>query len=81
MVIDGDNVYCYTEWLDYMIKSFFIPWGIVLNGNVYTTGEMGEKGVIKVVNNKVTFEELEGDFDNALCSELVHNAILDHCKK
>ena len=30
----GEKFYRYREWLAYLLKNFFIPWGVVLNGKV-----------------------------------------------
>ncbi len=50
----GEKFYFYTEWLEYMIKNFFIPWGYVLNGAVKYAGEdSSDRGRIDVKNNKI----------------------------
>ena len=51
----GEKFYDYVEWMEYMIKNFFAPWGIKLNGTITWSGEDSDDiGSIKVVNNKVT---------------------------
>ena len=51
----GEKFYNYVEWLEYMIKNFFEPWGIKLDGVITWSGEdRGDIGSIKVVKNKVT---------------------------
>jgi hypothetical protein len=52
---DGsEKFYNYVEWLNYMIKHFFKPWGITLDGQIYWVGEdSSDQGVIKVTKNKV----------------------------
>ena len=51
----GEKFYNYVEWLEYMIKNFFEPWGIKLDGVIKWSGEDREDiGSIKVVKNKVT---------------------------
>jgi hypothetical protein len=54
----GEKFYNYIEWLEYLIKNFFIPWGRKLNGEIYWYGEdRDDCGKIKVRNNEVfTFE-------------------------
>ena len=61
----SEKFYEYTEWLRYLIKNFFEPWGVKLNGSVEWAGEdSGDIGEIRVKNNevkvataKITFEE------------------------
>jgi hypothetical protein len=54
----GEKFYNYVEWLQYMIKFFFIPWGVMLNGEIDWRGEDWEdNGVITVVNNNFTVKE------------------------
>jgi hypothetical protein len=55
---EGEKFYNYVEWLDYLIKSFLIPWGYVLNGEVEWRGEEWEdSGTIRVENNTITVVE------------------------
>jgi len=50
----GEKFYNYVEWLKYLIKTFFKPWGVVLNGEIYWNGEDREDlGCIVVKDNKV----------------------------
>ncbi len=55
LVWDGnDKFYDYIEWLEYLIKTFFIPWGYFLNGQVEWQGEESDDfGKIILENNKV----------------------------
>jgi hypothetical protein len=49
----GEKFYEYTDWLDYMIENFFIPWGIELNGLIEWSGEdFDDKGAIEIINNQ-----------------------------
>jgi len=52
---DGsEKFYNYIEWLKYLIKHFFEPWGIKLNGEVEWEGEdHDDKGKIIVKDNNV----------------------------
>lgn len=51
----GEKFYNYTEWLEYLIKHFFQPWGIVLNGEIEWQGEdRNDMGKIVVDNNNVS---------------------------
>lgn len=52
---DGnEKFYDYVEWLEYLIKTFLIPWGITCNGDVEWYGEESDdRGIIRVRNNKV----------------------------
>lgn len=52
---DGnEKFYNYVEWLDVLIKKFFIPWGITLNGDVEWFGEEhDDRGIIRVRDNVV----------------------------
>jgi len=63
----GEKFYNYTEWIEYLIKEFLIPWGYTLNGKVYWSGEDDDDtGFITVTDNdvrttniKTYIEELE----------------------
>ena len=51
---EGEKFYYYVEWLDYLIKHFFIPSGYVLNGTVFYEGEDSDDfGKIIVTDNVV----------------------------
>lgn len=55
---EGEKFYNYVEWLDYLIKSFLIPWGYVLDGEVQWRGEdWDDNGTIRVENNVITVVE------------------------
>lgn len=60
LVWDGnEKFYDYVHWLRWLIKHFLKPKGIDLNGTLQWQGEeVGDVGVIKVVDNKVTTEKL-----------------------
>jgi len=50
----GEKFYNYIEWLRYIIKNFFIPWGIVGEGEILWFGEdRSDMGKITVKNNEV----------------------------
>jgi hypothetical protein len=50
----GEKFYQYTEWLKYLIDTFFIPWGYTLNGKVsYQGEESDDQGVIHCKDNMV----------------------------
>lgn len=50
----SEKFYEYVEWLEYMIKNFFNPWGLDLNGTVKFQGERGyDFGAIIITNNEV----------------------------
>ena len=50
----GEKFYNYIEWLNYLIKSFFKPWGRKLTGELFWYGEEREDmGKIKVRDNEV----------------------------
>ena len=51
----GEKFYYYVEWLNYIIKNFLIPWGLVLNGTVKWRGEdFDDAGKILVKDNVVS---------------------------
>jgi hypothetical protein len=51
---EGEKFYYYVEWLEYLIKHFFGPWGRTLEGQIHWEGEdSNDKGVIWVKDNKV----------------------------
>jgi hypothetical protein len=50
----GEKFYNYIAWLKYIIKNFFIPWGIFANGEIEWQGEERDDiGKIKVKNNEI----------------------------
>jgi hypothetical protein len=50
----NEKFYSYVEWLEYLIKEFFIPKGYKLNGTVTWSGEeTGDLGKIIVKDNVV----------------------------
>lgn len=57
---DGnEKFYYYEEWLGYLAKRFFIPWGLVLNGTVaYQGEEIGDVGQLTVKDNVVSSRKL-----------------------
>lgn len=51
---ENEKFYDYTEWLEYLIKHFFAPWGRTLNGSVSYEGEdHGDVGIIEIRDNTV----------------------------
>lgn len=55
----GEKFYHYTEWLQYLINNFFSAWQVKLNGQIKWQGEdMEDRGLITVIDNIVTSEEL-----------------------
>ena len=55
---EGEKFYNYTEWLDYLLEHFLVPWGYVLNGEVTWQGdERNDIGMIVVVDNVVEIKE------------------------
>jgi hypothetical protein len=54
----GEKFYNYVEWLEHLIKKFFVPWGVKLNGEIEWEGEeSGDLGKIIVKDNVVTTKE------------------------
>jgi hypothetical protein len=59
----GEKFYNYVEWLQYLIKHFFEPWGIKLIGEITWNGEDREdigkivvdENNVTVLNGKITF--------------------------
>lgn len=50
----GEKFYCYVEWLEFLIKTYFEPWGYKVNGEVTWRGEEFEDiGTIKIKKNVV----------------------------
>lgn len=50
----GEKFYDYIQWLEYMIKNFFTPWGISMFGKVEWRGEdFHDCGVIQVNGTKI----------------------------
>lgn len=60
----GEKFYSYVEWLEYLIKHFFEPWGVKLNGEIEWCGEdVSDKGLIKVNDNIVKIGKPTYTFD------------------
>lgn len=56
----GEKFYSFIEWLEYLVKHFFIPWKRELNGRVRWQGEDPEDiGIIRVRNNLVESAEVD----------------------
>ena len=54
----GEKFYEYTAWLKYLIKHFFGPWGVILNGEITWKGEDSDDlGKIVVTDNVVVERE------------------------
>lgn len=50
----GEKFYNYVAWLKYIIKNFFIPWGIKSEGEILWYGDdRDDMGKIKVRNNEI----------------------------
>ena len=59
----GEKFYNYKEWLEYLIKNFFAPSRLVLNGKVKWQGEdENDRGVLIVRSNSVS-ESFDNLFD------------------
>lgn len=55
----GEKFYDYPEWVRYLIDNFFMPWGILLNGEILWQGEdISDRGLLIVENNCVRTETL-----------------------
>lgn len=56
---DGnEKFYNYIEWIEYLIKHFFEPWDVKLNGEVEWAGEeSGDLGLISIKDNVVTVKD------------------------
>jgi hypothetical protein len=60
----GEKFYYYTEWLEYMIKHFFNPWGIKLNGEIEWNGEdRNDRGKIVVTDNEVIVKQAKVTYE------------------
>ncbi len=63
----GEKFYNYVEWLQYLIDTFFSPWGITLDGAVQWEGEdPTDLGVISVRHNRIQvhYEEMRSNSDD-----------------
>lgn len=55
----GEKFYDYIHWLRWLIKYYFTPRDIILNGEFRWAGEeVSDVGVLKVLDNKVSSEKL-----------------------
>lgn len=56
----GEKFYDYVHWLRWLIKHYFTPRNITLNGELRWQGEdISDVGILTVDNNKVTTQKLE----------------------
>ncbi len=57
---DGnEKFYDYKEWLEYIIKNYLTPWGLVLNGMVRWRGEsFDDIGILTVKDNVVSAKKV-----------------------
>ncbi len=68
----GEKFYDYIHWLRWLIKHYFVPHGITLNGQIRWQGEeITDSGILKVIDNKVTSQKLviEGLVECPHCGE------------
>jgi hypothetical protein len=50
----GEKFYEYIKWMEYMVKHFFNPWNILMNGSIAWQGEERDDfGTVEVVDNVV----------------------------
>jgi hypothetical protein len=50
----GEKFYNYVQWLDYLNDHFFKPWGHVLDGEIFWSGEDDQdQGVIRARNGEI----------------------------
>lgn len=55
---EREKFYDYTDWLHYLVKHFFEPWGITLNGLIEWQGEdSSDRGQIVVKDNQISIRE------------------------
>jgi len=48
----GDKFYEYVEWIEYLVETFFTPWGYTLSGEVEWFGEdRADHGKIEIIDN------------------------------
>ena len=88
---DGmEKFYYYTEWLEYYLKNFIIPWGYTLNGTISWQGEdetdqgeiMVKDNVMEVVADKKVLRKQKKTMDqyqtitNRLLSALGNNVVV-----
>lgn len=51
------KVYSYQEWLLFLLKKFFVPWGYTLNGQVNWNGEdRTDMGVMRIEDNVLSVD-------------------------
>ena len=54
---EGEKFYEYVEWIEYLMKHFFTPWGYALSGKVRWQGQdPDDRGMIKITDNIVQAE-------------------------
>lgn len=57
---EGEKFYYYVEWLKYLDKHFFKPWGVELEGEIMWQGEeTGDVGKIVAKNGKIEVYEMD----------------------
>lgn len=71
-------------WLDYLIREFFIPYNLTLDGRMYYWHECNsdDKGYIEIINNEVSVWKDDGIYhirdysDDELIDELIRRGVL-----
>lgn len=57
---DGEKFYSYIEWLKYLVKHYFKPWGYKLNGEIIWQGEdIKDRGLLKMKDTVLTVKNLK----------------------
>lgn len=60
---EGEKFYKYEEWLQYILDTHLIPFGLSLSGNVrYQGEEIGDSGILTIKNDKVVALTMDNAF-------------------
>lgn len=64
----AEKFYDYIHWLRWLIKHYFKPRGITLNGELHWSGEeIDDNGILVVADNKVTSKKLTLKSQGLVC--------------
>jgi hypothetical protein len=72
---DGEEKFrAFKEWLPVLMREFFVPWGLILNGEVVWQGEeIQDRGLILIEANTITFRDSQFLGATVACPKCGHS--------
>lgn len=56
-----EDEFHFIEWLEYLVKHFFAPWGIKLNGAIQWQSDPQDRGVLSMRDNHLYIHHEDAD--------------------